>query len=83
MGFVIVFLEANIEIAEKVWKRIIEVFEKINSTENRKHLLSASHGIVEINLTDEKIIDKIIKIADEKMYEEKKKIKSKGFNVIK
>lgn len=81
--FVIVFLEANIEIAEKVWKRIVEVFEKINLMEDRKYLLSVSHGIVESNVTNEKIVDKIIKIADEKMYEEKKKIKSEGFNVLK
>lgn len=81
--FVIAFIESNVEIAEKIWERIVEAFEKINKSENRRYIISVSHGIVESNETQEKLVDKILKVADEKMYEEKKKIKKEGFDVIK
>ena len=81
--FVIAFIESNFEIAEKIWERIVEAFEKINKSENRRYIISVSHGIVESNETQEKLVDKILKVADEKMYEEKKKIKKEGFDVIK
>jgi len=80
--FVIVLIESDIESAEKVWNRIIDEFDKINKTENRRYLVSVSHGIVESNQNQEKMADVIIKSADEKMYEEKKLIKKDGFNVI-
>lgn len=81
--FLIVFLEANHLIAENIWNRIVAVFEEINLTEDRKYLLSVSHGIIESKTSNETIMDEIIKTADAKMYEEKKRIKSEGFNVLK
>lgn len=79
--FIIVLLESDIEIAENVWEKITDVFERINETENRKYILSVSHGIVESNIIDEGIIDNIIKIADKKMYEEKRKKVKKTINI--
>ena len=61
--------------AEAVWQRIVEEYEQINATENRRYLISASHGIETISGSSNEYIDSIINQADEKMYREKKIIK--------
>jgi diguanylate cyclase (GGDEF)-like protein len=71
--FVIIFEDLDTEGAERVWTRIRGDLEYINQTENRKYLVSASHGIE--TLTYGEAIDDTINRADEKMYEEKRKIK--------
>lgn len=73
--FLIVFSGINIESAEAVWKRIVDLYEKINQVENRKYLISVSHGIVDYNNKQKSEVDILIKDADEKMYEEKRVIK--------
>jgi len=74
--FVVVFAGVAPEQAEQVWERIVEVFERINQTENRKYVISVSHGIEEISCTVDRLLDAVLHQADEKMYEEKRKIKS-------
>ena len=44
---------------------------------------SISHGIIDSLGLEEKLVDKIVKKADEKMYEEKKLIKESIINFIK
>lgn len=69
--------------AEKVWDRIVQEFNEININENRKYIISVSHGIIDSLGLEEKLVDKIVKKADEKMYEEKKLIKESIINFIK
>ncbi len=80
--FLIIFEGATGDIAENIWKRIVTEFDKINASENRRYIISVSHGIVESTVNFIDLADTIIKKADEAMYEEKKKIKNSGFNVI-
>ncbi len=81
--FLLVFHGINLEKAEFIWSRVLEEFEKININEKRKYIISVSHGIVDNEVFGEGIIDKIIKKADKKMYEEKKEVKRNSFKVIK
>lgn len=73
--FLIIFEGLNEDGAEVVWQRIVTEFEQINDTENRRYLISASHGIETISGGSNEYIDTIINQADEKMYREKKIIK--------
>jgi diguanylate cyclase (GGDEF)-like protein len=73
--FLIIFEGLDEAGAEAVWQRIVEEFEQINDTENRRYLISASHGIETFNGGSNEYIDTIINQADEKMYREKKIIK--------
>jgi len=73
--FLIVFLNTNEEQAESVWKRIVDDFKIINDSESRKYIVSASHGIAQFDINSNQYIDTIINLADEKMYDEKRKIK--------
>ena len=73
--FLIVFPSSTEKTAEKVWNRIYNEIESINSTEDRDYIISASHGIEEFNKRDSYEIDVLVKAADEKMYEEKAEIK--------
>lgn len=71
--FLIVLDNAVVDAAEMVWKRISDGMEQINSTQNRKYIVSASHGIVE--WLENKSIESTIEEADSRMYEEKREIK--------
>lgn len=73
--FLIIFEGLDEAGAEAVWQRIVEEYEQINATENRRYLISASHGIETISGSSNEYIDSSINQADEKMYREKKIIK--------
>ncbi|MBF4694155.1 diguanylate cyclase domain-containing protein [Fusibacter ferrireducens] len=73
--FLVVFHNSNLEDAEKIWQRIAMGYENINQSENRSYNLSVSHGIVEVTVDSEEDLENLIKLADEKMYEEKRVIK--------
>ncbi|MEA4806294.1 sensor domain-containing diguanylate cyclase [Acetobacterium wieringae] len=73
--FLIIFEGLDEAEAEAAWQRIVEEYEQINATENRRYLISASHGIETISGSSNEYIDSIINQADEKMYREKKIIK--------
>ena len=80
--FLIVLMKVEKAIAEIIWVRIIEAFKAINSMEERNYIISASHGIVQIKNGGEKTdVSMIITEADDKMYEEKVRLK-KTLNVI-
>ncbi len=71
--FIILFNNSDYENAEGIWSRVVERFEQINREENRSYLVSASHGIVDTAALKDKTSDEMIKMADMKMYQEKKK----------
>ena len=79
--FLIIFEGLNESESEEIWKRIVEEFNNVNYTENRKYLISVSHGIESFQSDSEQYIDAIINRADEKMYNEKRLIK-KDLNVL-
>ncbi|WXR61059.1 diguanylate cyclase [Peptostreptococcaceae bacterium AGR-M142] len=80
--FLIVFDGINVEDTEKIWNRILDKYENINKNENRPYFVSVSHGIVDYDNKQKSQVDDLIKKADQKMYEEKRKIK-KDLDVIK
>lgn len=73
--FLIIFEGIDEVGAEAVWSRIVCEFEHINDSENRRYVISASHGIETFSGGSNEYIDTIINQADEKMYREKKIIK--------
>jgi diguanylate cyclase (GGDEF)-like protein/PAS domain S-box-containing protein len=76
--FLIHFPNCNRELAEKIWQRITNKFKLINQKRNKPYQISASHGIVDYDTEDSRSVDKLINIADEKMYKEKQKMKEEG-----
>ncbi len=79
--FLIVFETAPKEQAEAIWQNIVQYYERINERENRKYLISVSHGIETFHCDTNEYIDSVINHADEKMYDEKREIK-KSLQVI-
>ncbi len=73
--FLLGLFNADANNSELVWSRIYDRFKEINEKENRPYFISASHGIVELDYSNKKELDKYISMADELMYEEKRKIK--------
>lgn len=80
--FLIVFDGIDASKAEIIWKRIVANYEVINNYENKKYLISVSHGIVDLDNKQKEMLNELIEAADEKMYNEKETIKS-GLSVIK
>ncbi len=74
--FLIVFQGIDEALAEEVWSRIVAEFEKINETEQRKYILSVSHGIKTLSCNLDQILDNVLHQADAKMYDEKRRIKA-------
>ncbi len=71
--FLILYVDANEEEGEAIWGRIAQEYARINETEGRPYLVSASHGIEAMDCR--KNVDDIINRADEKMYREKRVVK--------
>ena len=61
--------------ANIVWGRILNKYKEINSTMDKNFEISVSHGIVEYKNDSKATLEDLIKLADKKMYEEKKRIK--------
>lgn len=74
--FLIAFQGIDETLAEAAWSRIVTAFDSINNTEQRRYLISVSHGIQVLNCTVNQILDNVLHEADAKMYEEKRQIKS-------
>lgn len=73
--FLIIFNGVDQDVAEKVWERINHSYEQINKQEERRYIISVSHGIVDIGSNEISEVESLIKSADDKMYAEKKYIK--------
>lgn len=80
--FMIVFNNSYAEDSEEAWNRIVSIYANINEEEDRAYLISVSHGIVSRDTVGKSQVDDLIKMADEKMYEEKRVIKE-NFKAIK
>jgi diguanylate cyclase (GGDEF)-like protein len=80
--FLLVLIDTGEKEAEEIWQRIKSEFNTINRHENRKYIVSASHGIEECIIASNCNIETIIQKADQKMYKEKNANK-KSFKVIK
>jgi diguanylate cyclase (GGDEF)-like protein len=80
--FLIIFVDSDLDETEMIWYKIVSEFDRINHQEGRRYLISVSHGVEEIEYSAKNYIDIVINKADEKMYEEKRKIK-KGLKIIK
>ena len=74
--FLIVYSGIGADEAEQAWQRILAALETINQTENRKYLISVSHGIMALQCSRDVMLDDLLHMADVKMYEEKVKIKA-------
>lgn len=74
--FLIVFQGIDESLAEAAWSRIVAEFDQINNTEQRKYLISVSHGIETLSCTLNQVLDNVLHQADAKMYDEKRRIKS-------
>jgi len=72
--FLIIFPDSREEEAEDVWQRIMLGFNNVNKTKAFPYPLQVSHGIVECQkdcFEEGKEIDRLIELADKKMYQEK------------
>lgn len=82
--FVLVLTKSSKEKAEEVWSDITKDLLIINETENRKYVVSVSHGIStisEVSSTEALPIDYLIELADHRMYEEKR-IEKQSIQII-
>ena len=78
--FLLVFPELGADKAEKLWQQIQEEFtnadkcssDTICNNESDMYKISVSHGIAEFTFEPGETIDKVINLADEMMYTEKK-----------
>ena len=79
--FLIIFPDSRQDKAEKIWQRILDDLANLNEEKRikTKYVLQASHGLVEFNKTmdnanqlNENVIDRLIEIADKRMYQEKR-----------
>ncbi len=73
--FLLIFPNIKKEAAEKIWKRIKSELNRINNIKDNQFNISVSHGIVECEDGCSSSAEKLISIADEKMYKEKQMIK--------
>ena len=80
--FLVVFSRIDGDLAEQIWKRIVEALNKINAEEDRNYLISVSHGIVSCGANKTcATTDSMIQAADEKMYDEKRVIKQSFYAI--
>jgi diguanylate cyclase (GGDEF)-like protein len=80
--FIVAFTMVDKASAELIWSRIQKSFKSINAMEDRKYIISVSHGIVEISHAEKNVnLHEVITQADTKMYDEKMRIK-KSYRAI-
>lgn len=77
--FLISLPNSSKEEAEIIWKRILQQFKKINNSDNFAYNIIVSHGLAQYQETDSEVntIEKLINLADERMYQDKKRLKNK------
>ncbi len=70
--FIIVFLKSNMDDANKILSRIQKEIDELGK--NLEYKMGLSYGLVEYNKNTNKTIEDLIRIADCRMYENKRKI---------
>ena len=73
--FVLGFSEADHQMSENVWTRIVEGLEEFNNNSQLSFVISLSHGIALSSEIETNELDDLIQLADDRMYREKKIIK--------
>ncbi|WP_027340291.1 sensor domain-containing diguanylate cyclase [Halonatronum saccharophilum] len=73
--FLIIFPKCSIKGAENIWKRIVDKFEEINKQGSLPYKISVSYGLSQYQKGVPLDIDKLIAVADRKMYQEKRRMK--------
>ena len=73
--FLLIFLESSLNDAPIIIKRLSKNLEKLNQKLAKPYKIDFSIGLSHYNPSNPLSIEKLIKIADENMYEEKKKKK--------
>jgi len=76
--FLLVFPDSSLNDAPLIRERINKNLEKLNQKLNRPYKISFSIGLSHYNPSNSLSMEELIRIADENMYEEKKK-KKEGF----
>ncbi|WP_061310836.1 GGDEF domain-containing protein [Clostridium botulinum] len=70
--FIIVFLKSNMDDANKILSRIQKEIDELGK--NLEYKMGLSYGLVEYNKNTNKTIEDLIRIADCRMYENKREI---------
>jgi diguanylate cyclase (GGDEF)-like protein/PAS domain S-box-containing protein len=73
--FLIIFPQCDRSNAEKIWRRIAERYEELNRQTGRQYTISVSHGISEYTGGHEGDLEDVLRTADLRMYEEKRRIR--------
>jgi len=73
--FILIFLESSLNNAPLIRERLSKNLEKLNQSSNKPYEISFSMGLSVYHPSNPLSIEELIKIADENMYEEKKKKK--------
>jgi len=73
--FLLLLNEKTIDEVEKLFEEVNQSIDDINKKENRKYNISISYGLMDITNQDYINIDELIMKADEKMYEQKEKLR--------
>jgi len=81
-AFLIVFVNAGAQEAEKVWARIREKYAEDSAQQTRPYVISVSHGIVDRDASIFRDLDDLIMTA-EKIMETEKKEMQKELKIIK
>jgi len=76
--FLMILPKCSLRTAKKLWKRVSEKLEALNSRKNKKYPVSVSRGFLEFD-PKQKVppINEFISAADAEMYKEKRKFKEK------
>ena len=77
--FLISFPGCGKEQAENIWNRILEKFKEINDGDDFLYNIIVSHGLAQYQETDNEVntIEKLINLADQRMYLDKTRLKNK------
>ena len=73
--FLLIFPDSSLDDASLIKERLSKNLEKLNQSLNKSYKISFSIGLSYYNPSNPLSIEELIKIADENMYEEKKKKK--------
>ena len=78
--FLLIFPSCTMENSEKMWQKVKTDFQRLNESGQKPYNVILSHGCTQYDFRSTQ--DELIAIADMKMYEEKKRMKSKKFNLF-
>ncbi len=74
--FLLILPQSSYEDAENVWERIRSQLKKADKENEKDYQISVSHGTAQYSGNYKMSLDQLINKADQRMYREKKKIKS-------